>query len=62
MKKSVPSGRSCAGNGKVEGAGNGALGLERVLPRVWTYIHRDREAWNFLEQGRNKIKSEPQGG
>lgn len=34
MKKSVPSGRNCTGNDKVEDAGNGALGLEIVLPRA----------------------------
>ena len=53
------SGRNCTGKMKV--AGSGALGLQTALPRVWTCIHRDREAWNVLEQRKKKVKFEPQG-
>lgn len=55
----MKSGRNCTG--KMEVAGSGALGLQTALPRVWTCIHRDREAWNVLEQRRKKVKFEPQG-
>ena len=27
-----------------------------ILPRVWTCVHRDREAWKGIDQERNEIK------
>lgn len=46
-------------NGEVDSAGNGAPGLGILLPTVRICIHRDREAWDVLEQKRNEITVEP---